>query len=238
MDTILLAVTVVSLVMVAAMSAVLMRMMRVERRRSDARVALLRELAAEPGPRHEPADTFGAGTDYDLRFAPEHDGPELFHERAEPSPWPRRLAVAVTIAATVTIGVMGWSSITPDVPSTEGNAGPAAVQPLELMSLSHTHDRGSFTVEGLVRNPRGGSPLSRVEATVLVFGPDGTLQANGRAPLDIVTLSPGEESPFVIRVAVSGLPARYRVGFREENDRPLSHIDRRDPEAIARKQEP
>jgi hypothetical protein len=238
MDTILLSVTVVSLVMVAAMSVVLLRVLREERRRSDARVALLTELAAGPVPPHQPAAMVGIGDDLHLRFDPEHEGPELFHEHAEPSPWPRRLAVAGTIAATVTIGVFGWSSITRDVPSTKSDGTRAAAQPLELMSLSHTHEKGSFTVSGLVRNPRGGSPLARVEATVLVFGHDGTMQANGRAPLDIVTLSPGEESPFVIRVALSESPARYRVGFREENDRPLGHVDRRDPEAIARKQEP
>jgi hypothetical protein len=42
----------------------------------------------------------------------------------------------------------------------------------------------------------------------------------------------------VIRVPVSGAVARYRVGFRGEDDRVLGHIDRRNLEAVARKQEP
>ena len=48
MDTILLTVTGVSLALAAVMGVLLARMLREERRRSDARVALLSELAADP----------------------------------------------------------------------------------------------------------------------------------------------------------------------------------------------
>ena len=46
MDTILVVVTGLSLAMAGAMGALLVRMLREERRRSDARVALLEQLAA------------------------------------------------------------------------------------------------------------------------------------------------------------------------------------------------
>jgi hypothetical protein len=240
MDTMLMAVTVLSLAMVAAMAMVLGRMLREERRRSDARVALLTELASEPVVRRASADTMAnTVADLELRAAtPAVDTPPLFHEH-EPSPaWPRRLAVVGAMAVLATIVVFGWSAITGDVPSRSITSASAAAQPLELLSLSHTQEAGSITISGLVQNPRGGRSLSRVDATVLVFGSDGRLQATGRAPLEIVTLAPGTESPFVIRVPVTGAPARYRVAFRGDDDRALGHVDRRDPDAIARKQEP
>lgn len=49
MDTILLTVTGISLALAAIMGVLFARMLREERRRSDARVALLSEMAAEPG---------------------------------------------------------------------------------------------------------------------------------------------------------------------------------------------
>jgi hypothetical protein len=64
MDTVLFAVTVISLALAASMGVVVARMLRDERRRSDARVAALIELAAEPAaPRPyvpEPAVRFAA----------------------------------------------------------------------------------------------------------------------------------------------------------------------------------
>jgi len=46
-------------------------------------------------------------------------------------------------------------------------------------------------------------------------------------PLDFTSLTPGDESPFVIRVPVSGEVSRYRVGFRGPDDRVVGHVDRR-----------
>ena len=56
----------------------------------------------------------------------------------------------------------------------------------------------------------------------------------GRAPLDFATLAPGDESPFVLGVPVSGTVARYRVGFRSEDGRVIAHIDRRAAGTLAR----
>ena len=52
------------------------------------------------------------------------------------------------------------------------------------------------------------------------------------------TLAPGEESPFVIRVPLTSAIERYRIGFRTEDGRVLSHVDRRSPDSIAQKQVP
>jgi hypothetical protein len=240
MDTILMAVTAISLAMVVGMAGVLARMLREERRRSDARVALLTELASERGGLHHPRADAMASAVADLALrpaAPAVEAAALFLDHERPSPWPRRLAVVGAMVVIGSIVTFGWSALTRDAGSrAAASASPA--QPLELLSLSHAQEAGSITISGRVQNPRGGQPLVRVDATVLVFGSDGTLQATGRAPLDIVTLAPGEESRFVVRVPVTGPPGRYRVAFRGENDRALGHIDRRDPDAIARKQEP
>jgi hypothetical protein len=93
-----------------------------------------------------------------------------------------------------------------------------------------------LVVTGLVQNPRTGGPLSHVQATLFVFGPGGTLLTSARAPLDYVSLTPGDESPFVIKVPVSGNVERYRVGFRGQDDRVIAPVDRRTAEAVAQRE--
>jgi hypothetical protein len=114
----------------------------------------------------------------------------------------------------------------------------AAATPLELLSLRHAVEDKTFVVTGLVQNPRSGSQLMGVEATVLLFDGRGTMLTSGRAPLDFTMLVAGDESPFLIRVPVTGAVARYRVGFRRADGQVLGHLDRRNLESIAQRQEP
>jgi hypothetical protein len=107
-------------------------------------------------------------------------------------------------------------------------AAPAAQQaPLELLSLRYVQQADRMTITGLVENPHEGTPLLRVTATAFLFAADGTFLASGRAPLDYTTLAPGDESPFVITIPVSGVVARYRVGFRDDEGHVIAHVDRR-----------
>ena len=172
--------------------------------------------------------------DLPLREAPPEEisgVQDLFRETHEPSPWPRRVAFAGGIAALVSLTMFGWTQMrAPEsVPATSvADSGPAsAATALELLSLRHTHDGHTLTVTGLVQNPKDGTPLSNVQATLFVFGSNGSFLTSGRAALDYTSLVPGDESPFVIRVPVSGDVARYRVGFRGRDDRVLAHVDRR-----------
>ena len=105
--------------------------------------------------------------------------------------------------------------------------------PLELLSLRHLQQAQTLTVTGLVQNPRAGAPLSGIVATAFVFGPDGTFLSSSRAPLDFTTLGPGDESPFVVTVPVTGAVSRYRIGFRAEDGRVIAHVDKRAPDAVA-----
>lgn len=255
MDTILAGVTAISLALAACMAVLLARLVREERRRSDARVAMLTELASgedietprrraaiRPGSttRTAPASRSVALDDYEIRpiEAPAPVGPGFFQAEQQASAWPMRLVAAAAVVAVVAGLVFGWTAVRSDEPltSTEVTAAPAA-QPLELLSLGHQQQGAVLTVSGLVQNPRRAPPLIRVHATVLAFDAAGKLLASGRAPLDFTTLGPGDESPFILRVAAEGA-TRYRVGFRTEGDQPLAHVDRRNLDALARKESP
>ena len=144
----------------------------------------------------------------------------------EPSPWGRRLGVAVALAlvfAGVAYVAVPAKSANPSTPSAAAPQAP----PLELLALNHTQQPSGLTISGTVYNPRGGAPVSQVFAAVVLFGPDGNFLTSARAPLDFTTLRPGEESPFVIAVPVAAAVARYRVGFRSADGAVIAHVDRR-----------
>jgi hypothetical protein len=109
--------------------------------------------------------------------------------------------------------------------------------PLELVALRHKREAESLTISGLVQNPKSGVPQSRLVATAFVFGPDGAFLTSSRAPIDIRTLAPGDESPFVVTVPVNGDVSRYRIGFRTEDGAVVAHVDKRTPDTLASKQE-
>jgi hypothetical protein len=237
MEPTLIGVTLVSLAMAASMSLVVWRMLREERRRSDARVALLVEMARpdEPGP--DPSDGLPLWRDEPIV---EHDqaGAEaaaadpraIFATHEEPSPLGRRLAVAGVLALllggviSVAILVRGTGM---EAATSPAAAVDAPARSLELISLRHTREADTMTISGLVQNPRGGALVRRVTAVAFLFDRDGGLVSSGRAPLDYTTLEPGDESPFVILVSGSQNVARYRIGFRADDGRVLAHVDRR-----------
>ena len=240
MESVLIVITLVSLAMTIALGAILAKLMRDERRRSDARVAVLREMAdatALQVQTLEPADDFELSLEADVPAAA-----DLF-VRAEPRPaWPRRLVVVATITVIVAsaAGALRSRSTPPD-PAGRANTRTASAQTaglLELLSLKQTQGTGALTITGLVQNPRDGAVLSNVKATALLFGPDGTFLASGGAALDFTVLRPGDESPFVINVPVTSTVARYRVGFRSEDGHVIGHVDRRTAATMASSREP
>ena len=235
MDAILITVTALSLSVTALLSVLLARLLRQERRRTDARVRLLTELAGlEPAP---PAHT-ASFTDLELRpaEAASVQVASLFVEHQEPSAWPRRLAGAAAFAVIIVLAAFGWNFVSGDREDSPAGVA-AAPMPLELLSLAHQQETDGLTISGLVQNPRRAGARVNVEATALVFGADGTLLASGRAPIDFATLPAGDESPFLIRVDAAGA-SRYRVSFRSGDGQPLPHVDRRTQDAVARKESP
>jgi hypothetical protein len=226
MDVVLVSITGIALGLAVAMGLVLFKVLRDERQRSDARVALLTAATAseisEPLALYEPAAR-GLALHPDPRV---QQTAELFVTRDVESPWTRRFAIAAgVVAVIVTIGYA--LTFTRPAPS---NAAPVVQQrslPLELMTLRHSQEQDSLTITGVVQNPRTSSAISHVSAVAFLFGPDGAPLASGQASLDYSTLAPGDESPFVIKIPVSGTVSRYRVGFRGPDGSVIAHVDRR-----------
>ena len=261
MDIVLISVTLISLGLAGAMGVILARLLREERRRSDARVESLLELAADsPDPLSDPpivaprpaarkavaarpaavARPAAAPRvsrerlidDFEIRPGGTVAVADIFAEPTRSSPWGRRFAVIGLLAA---LG-SGLFALLPSgdgreparaTSTTTERVAPTPASPLELISLRHTHDGVTLTITGLVQNPRTGAPLTRIAVTAAALAPDGSLVASGSAPLDYISLGPGDESPFVVTVPVRGAVARYRVGFRSEDGSVVAHVDRR-----------
>jgi hypothetical protein len=113
-------------------------------------------------------------------------------------------------------------------PDLAGNLVPAGTVPLQLLSLTEsTEADGTFTVTGLVGNPAAGHTAQNVCAVVYLFDREGRYFASGRAGIDLASLAPGDESPFVVKVPNGSAAARYRVGFREPDGAVVAHVDKR-----------
>ncbi len=170
----------------------------------------------------------------DFRLRPDPAGTpagvgDLFAQAPRTSPWSARLAIAVTLA--IVVAASGWALATGTSrvagPPDRVSAADARPRPLELLSLQHVQAPEQLTVTGVVENPRDGAPLTHVVATAVAFGPDGSLLARGRAPLDSTSLGAGDQSPFAVTIPVTGTVARYRVGFRAADGGVIGHVDRR-----------
>ena len=230
MDSTLIGVTLLSLAMAAALSVIVWRMLRDERARSEARVAALASMAAAP--------SASPARDLPLRQAPASVG-AMFVEPVQPSPWGNRLGVMAGIALVLTSAVLfalaaSGTKTSARGASTAPTANASVPAPgLELLSLRDARQADSLTITGLVHNPRGGRPLSRVTVTAYTFDDKGSFLASGRALIDVTAFAPGDESPFVVTVPVTGTVARYRIGFRGEDGSVISHVDKRHQSPIA-----
>jgi hypothetical protein len=244
MVTILATVTIVSLILTIALAALVVKLLRDERRRSAARTAALAQMAdaaiddAEIGAFQNARDSFEHVRIDSPAGHPLTTHEELFAVRESRPAWPRRFAIAVLLAV---IGLGIGAAVRLGMPATPSNASGSAASTgtanaglLELHSLKHAQENDTLTITGLVQNPRDGVPLSKVAATAFLFSADGSFIASGRAPLDFLTLRPGDESGFVINVTVNAPVARYRIGFRDEDGRIIGHVDRRGSNSIAR----
>jgi hypothetical protein len=263
MHTVLIVVTALSIAAVIALSVVIARLLREDRQRSDARVAALAMLAADgaPDPTVDPEPVWrtrvetapaprrttippiaDALPDFELRTADADTAPGLFAERDAESPWGRRFAVIGALAAVLAAVLLaatfgGRHSAVPPAAGSTTAAATANVAPIELLQLEHARESQRLTVSGVVRNPAGGAPLSHLVATAIVFGPDGNFLTSGRAPVDVATLAPGQDSPFAVAIPLNGDVSRYRIGFRSEDGTVIAHVDKRTAETFARKQE-
>jgi hypothetical protein len=137
------------------------------------------------------------------------------------------VGMAVTVAFIVAIATLSTSTSQAQRPSSTARAGSGTVKDgaLELLSMRHQREGDALTVTGLVRNS-GSAAAERLIAVVFTFDRNGNFMASGRAPLEFVALAPGDESPFRVSVPSVGDVGRYRVSFRTEAG-VVRHVDRR-----------
>lgn len=215
METMLWVVLVVALAMAIGLALFARRLLRRDHQRTDARAALLRQMAFEPEAPHEAPH----GADV-LRVIPAPDW------AAVPPHTPTRSRGWVPAMVGLLLLVLGAGAA-------YGRYGPGIVEarasllPLDLLSLSHRVEAGNLVVTGLIQNPRGGRPTPRVMAVVYVFNAQGEYTASGKAALDFVPLAPGAESPFVVRIPHVAGVTRFRIGFRADDGSVIAHVDRR-----------
>jgi hypothetical protein len=280
MDTSSIVATLTSLLAIG-LSAALVRVLRQDRQRSDARVLMLASLASAPAragagaadapllrleprarasaraPRAQGATTALTATmaptattapslttaDIDIirdrgvagpaTTATAGDpAPQLF----EPAPAGSRHAllyifVAAVVMAALILAAFRWALPSAGLATDETTAAiaaPSTAGPLSLVSLRHEqHADGTLVISGVVRNPVGSAARQGLFAAASLLDAEGALIATARAPLDFTTLAPGDESPFVVRVAGANGVTRYRVGFRDASGVSVTHVDKR-----------
>ena len=245
MDTTLVMVTLLSMGMAAALSVIVWRMLRDERQRSEARVAALSVMVTRPAaPRRPPQAldlpirTAAASAASSAVSSPATAAApigSMFAEPAAASPWGHRFAVMAGLGLFIASGILfalassdsgvaAKSAAGPHAP-TQQAAAPAAAG-LELVSLRDSRKADSLTITGMVRNPQGAT-LTRVTVTAYTFDDKGSFLASGRALIDVTSLAPADESPFVVTVPVTDAVSRSRIGFRGEDGRVIAHVDKR-----------
>jgi predicted permease len=219
-------VTLLSLVVAAIASVVAWMTKREERRRAEARVALLAAAIHERGDDLPLRQRASAGAT-----------PALF---VEPAGSPGTRLAAMGVVAVLAVGAITGLVLMAEGGSRGTRRGPESahvVQPapgsLELVALEHDRDDSRLVVRGIVRNPASAVTIKGLTAVVLVFSRDGGFIASGRAPAAIAALAPGAETPFVVTLPDADSVDRYRVSFRT-GDRIVPHVDRRGRNAIAR----
>jgi hypothetical protein len=203
---------IVSLTAAAVCALLLWRVLRENRRRSDARVAAL--AAAIDGPRAAAPPPAAIAT------------AQLF-EAGRQSAMQGRPLLKVAIGFAMAVAVIVLIAMTGDRQAAAPEA-PAPEPPgtaLELLSMRHARSGDAITVTGLVRNP-GAAAARRVIAVVLAFDRSGDFVASGRAPLEFPVLAGGDESPFQVTIPKVSDIGRYRVSFRTDSG-VIRHVDRR-----------
>ena len=215
------AVTILSLLIAAALGAVTYRLVREERRRSDARVAALaEELRGGAG------IGLSAGTPQRPAEPAEPREPPFFEPPPEsPSTLGNRLAAfgaaVVAVAAILTIGFIGLSRDSAERAPGEPHA------PVELLALEHDAVGPLLAISGSVRNPSDAAALAELSVVAMAFDEAGAMKASRRTAIAAPILMPGAASPFVVEVPSEEV-SRYRISFVID-DATVPHVDLRPP---------
>jgi hypothetical protein len=232
----------------AAMAIFAWTVVRQNRQREAARVALLSGLAFQDGvPAQPAASRFDAIAESVRRgpdeFLSEHtqvvETDALFREPEKSAAASRRMAALGAVAAVMLLGVATFklfSSATVDAPSAPAAAqkaapvAPAVAAPearVELLALDHANTPAGLIVTGRLRNPVGGASLHDVVAVVDVLDRSGRVLTTARASVERDTLNAGDWSDFSVATKKTSEVARYRVVFHAKERESVPQIDRR-----------
>jgi hypothetical protein len=190
--------------------------MRLERQRSDARVAAL--AAAIDDPPWETA--FEDEEAPQVPAAPASAVSLVVPDTERPTRVPAFAAAGLVVlgaSALLIAGMNGGGRSPRDASS--------MVSSIELVSMRHVLDGETLIVSGFLRNPTASATPS-LSAVVSVFGRDGQIVARGESLLDPVVLGPGKETGFRVLVPGVGDPGRYRLAFMN-GSQIVPHVDRR-----------
>jgi hypothetical protein len=209
--------TLVSIAVAAGMTAVVLRLVFQERRRSAARVAALE------------ADIYRTEEE-DILLLHDPPSPSRNSEHLIPEPPPRAIPIAalVAVVAAMTFAILAGMSRyrAESAEPARSTAALPADQALQLLSLDHERTEDRLTVRGVVRNPPRGSEVDHLTAVVLLFNQQGGFLTSGRSPIESAALQPGTEAKFVVTVPGATDVGKYRVSFRTD-DHVVPHVDRR-----------
>ncbi len=248
MSTVLIVMAVASVAVAIGMSFWTLRLAHAERRRSEARIALLEaELTRDDvddqllgsGSTGEPSPGGESHRADPPPVWPNTSVPgrqtDLFADAAPSASDVPRFAIVlvfgVLIVGALTAAVVVFAGAG-EANSTTTVAGEVTDRPpLELTSLRHQREGSAWAILGLIRNPAEASPIDDVAAVTFLFDPEGAFVASGRAALEFESLQPGTESPFSVHVDTAEQVARYRIGFRTSDGSVIRHIDRRVPQS-------
>ena len=203
---------------VVVLTTVTVYLIRLERRRSDARVAALASAIDNP--------RWATGVDDEGRE--QEDGvispaamSLVVPDVERPSRAPAFAIAALVILAAgalLAVGMSGGSRAS-------RHAAAVSATSIELVSMRHAMDGETLIVSGLVRNPTA-TTTPALSAVVSVVGRDGQVIARGESQLDPTVLGPGKETTFRVTVPQVGDPGRYRLAF-VNGSQIVPHVDRR-----------
>src|SRR4029453_1765599 len=203
---------------VVVLTTVTVYLIRLERRRSDARVAALASAIDNP--------RWATGVEDEGRE--QEDGvisPSAMSlvvpDVERPSRAPAFAIAALVILAAGALLAVGMSG---GMPAT-AHASAVSATSIQLVSMRPAMDGETLIVSGLVRNPTA-TTTPALSAVVSVVGRDGRVIAHGESQLDPTVLGPGKETTFRVTVPQVGDPGRYRLAF-VNGSQIVPHVDRR-----------
>jgi len=214
---------ILSLTVAVISSAIAWRLHRLERLRSEVRVAAL--SAAIDGDLPSAADEFA------WEVPPLENAPSLFsHQQQGTRSNGPVLTAVVTVAAGVLVVVLMAMLADDERPTPATDAQPEVSQPLELLSMTHSRDGAALVISGSVRN---GSQTTTAPLTTVVTALDVEGHVVGTSSAALTSVGPGDTRPFTVRLEGVSAVGRYRVSFRT-NSGVMPHVDRRAAPGSAR----